>query len=218
MKYTYLTFDCYGTLIDWKAGIEVELRAALGPVRLEGRKLLDAYIRAERVQEASYRRYREVLHDTVLSLSDALGVQVTDGAASRFADSVPRWPSFPDTQRFLKDMGSRGYKRFILSNVDNDLLEETVHRHRFEVDGFVTAEEVRSYKPDTGHWRRFMKKTGANKGSILHVAQSIYHDIIPTQGLGIASAWVNRYRERLPANASPSIIADSLAGLSAAIE
>jgi 2-haloalkanoic acid dehalogenase type II len=213
MTYRYLTFDCYGTLIDWKAGIERELRRALGNIRIGGLELLARYVTAEKAEESTYKKYREVLRRTAKSLSGALGVQVTDEAASRFAASVPRWPAFPDTAKFLRDMEARGYKTYILSNVDNDLLEETIRRKGLHVDGFFTAEEVGSYKPRPGHWLRFMERTGASQDQVLHVAQSIHHDIIPTQQMGIDSAWVNRYAERLPSGVSPSIISDSLRSL-----
>lgn len=213
MKYRYLTFDCYGTLIDWRFGIERELRSALGKVRITGQDLLDAYVSAEKHQESTYKRYREVLRRTVMSLSGELGIDMTEGGAKKFAASVPRWPPFPDTKKFLEEMGSRGYKRYILSNVDNDLLGETIRRNGLEIDGHVTAEDVGSYKPNYGHWTEFMRKTGARKEDILHVAQSVYHDIVPTQELGIASAWVNRYDEPMPVGPHPLLVSDSLAHL-----
>jgi 2-haloalkanoic acid dehalogenase type II len=218
MGYRYLTFDCYGTLIDWRTGIERELASALGDISLRGQDLLNAYGKVEREEEAAYKKYRDVLRRSVLAMSGVLGVDVDEEAARRFAASVPRWPAFPDTAEFLRGMGGRGYKRYILSNVDNDLLEGTIKNNRLEVDGFVTAEEVGSYKPRTGHWVEFLRRTGATKDDVLHVAQSVYHDIIPTQRLGIASAWVNRYAEPLPPDASPSIISDSLASLSKMVE
>ena len=218
MRFRYLTFDCYGTLIDWAAGIETELEAALGPIALRGRRLLDTYVNAEKIQEGSYMKYREVLRRTVLSLSGTLGVEVSDAASNRFASSVPRWPAFPDTREFLHEMGSQGYRRYILSNVDTDLLEETISRHGLEVDGFVTAEQVGSYKPMLGHWVRFMKVTGARREEILHVAQSIYHDIVPTNAMGISSAWINRYGEPLPEGVNPLFLSDSLAHLREVLE
>jgi 2-haloalkanoic acid dehalogenase type II len=218
MKYAYLTFDCYGTLIDWRAGIETELRNVLGDLRVGGDGLLTAYVNSEKAEESSYKKYRDVLRSAAISTSKALGAEISDGAAREFADSVPRWPAFPDTAKFLREMGSRGYVRYILSNVDNDLLEETIRRNRLEVDGFVTAEEVRSYKPNPGHWMGFIRKTGARRNQILHVAQSLFHDIVPAQHLGIASAWVNRYGEPLPPRVSPAIISDSLEALAGVID
>jgi 2-haloalkanoic acid dehalogenase type II len=210
LTYRYLTFDCYGTLIDWRAGIEGELVAALGDIGLRGQDLLNAYVAAEQKEEAGYKRYRQVLRDTALSLSGLLGTTVDGRSADLFASSVPKWPVYADTVKFLRDMGSRGFKRYILSNVDDDLLEETIRRNHLQVDGYVTAEQVGSYKPDPGHWKVFMARTGSKKGEILHVAQSLFHDILPTQKLGIDSAWVNRYGEKLPPVAAPAFIADSL--------
>jgi 2-haloalkanoic acid dehalogenase type II len=212
-RFEVLTFDCYGTLIDWRSGIEAGLRRALGPVGLRGQVLLDAYVEAEKKQESRYMKYREVLSRTAASVAESLGVPADRGAADRFAASVPDWPAFPDTRRFLHVMGDRGYKRYILSNVDNDLLGRTIRKNRLEVDGFVTAEEVGSYKPNPAHWMEFLRRTGAKKEDILHVAQSVFHDVVPTQRLGISSAWVNRYHERLPPGASPLLISDSLKSL-----
>jgi len=108
MKHRYLTFDCYGTLIDWKAGIEAGLRSALGEIGIGGQQLLRAYVEAEQKEESVYKKYREVLRDTAVSLSGTLGRKVDLRAASAFAGSVPDWPAFADTERFLKEMGSRG--------------------------------------------------------------------------------------------------------------
>jgi 2-haloacid dehalogenase len=217
LNYRYLTFDCYGTLIDWRAGIEKELRSVLGEIGVSGQKLLQAYVAAEAKQEEGFKRYREVLKDTVLSMSETLGKKVSDKAADAFASSVPRWPAHGDTAMFLRNAGKSGYKRYILSNVDDDILRETIRLNRLEVEGFVTAEQVGSYKPRPRHWEEFMSRTEAEKGDVLHVAQSVFHDIIPAGNLGIDSAWVNRYDERLPPGASPTIIADSLSSLSAVL-
>ncbi len=218
MKFRYLTFDCYGTLIDWRSGIESSLRREVGKLRLAGQDLIRAYVEAEKGQESGYKKYRKVLSDTARSMSPQLGVEVTSGAAERFAGSVPLWPAFKDTGGFLREVGKRGYKRYILSNVDDDLLEGTIRNNRLDVDGFVTAEQVGSYKPKPGHWLRFMEETGARKEEVLHVAQSLFHDIAPTQEMGIASAWVNRYSEGLPAGLAPLYISDSLKRLGDILE
>jgi 2-haloalkanoic acid dehalogenase type II len=217
LRHRYLTFDCYGTLVDWKTGIEDQLRAALGGVRLGGNGLLRAYMDAEKKQESGYKVYKEVLRDTVLSMSGALGRAVAPESAEEFAHSVPRWPPFPDTREFLHDAGSMGYKRYILSNVDDDLLEETIKRNGLEIDGYVTAEQIRSYKPRPAHWKEFMARTGAGRSEILHVAQSLFHDIVPTGDLGIDSAWVNRYGEAMPFGVAPLYVSDSLAHLALAL-
>lgn len=212
MTYRYLTLDCYGTLIDWKTGIEEALAAAFGG-RVDEERLMTDYLQAEKSEESSYKKYREVLEGSFNSVATSLRATLDPGAAAAFADSLPRWPVFPDSVAFLKEMGSRGYKRYILSNVDNDLLEETIGNAHLEVDGFITAEEVRSYKPEPGHWLEFLRRVGAEREDVLHVAQSLYHDIVPTQGLGIASAWVNRYGGPLPREAAPWAVTDNLRNL-----
>lgn len=218
MRYRYLTFDCYGTLVDWRSGIEREMVRALGGIRLGGKNLLDAYGAAERREESNFKKYREVLRLSVLSMSNDLGVPVGKEAADGFSASVPWWPLFPDTAAFLREMGSRGYRRYILSNVDNDLLEGTIKNGGLEIDGFVTSEEIGSYKPRTAHWTEFLRRTGASKDEVLHVAQSIFHDIFPAQQLGIDAAWVNRYTEPLPPEIAPSLISDSLANLAILVD
>ncbi len=209
--FKYLTFDCYGTLIDWHAGIEENLGKALGRVTLpRGESLLTPYVRLEAQQEGTYKKYRQVLSETAKDVATELGKKVSAHAAAKFAASVPLWPAFTDTASSLKVLGRLGYKRYILSNVDTDLLGETIRRNKLEVDGFVTAEEVHSYKPALGHWQRFLKRTPAKKSELLHVAQSLYHDIRPASTLGIKTAWVNRYRETLPGDVAPWMISDNL--------
>ena len=212
-RFLYLTFDCYGTLIDWRRGIEAALNYTFGKMPLKGHALLDAYEAAEKRQENEYKSYREVLASTAGDLAAGLRMKADTKALAKFASSAPDWPAFPDTAEALRDLGKKGYKRYILSNVDTDLLRGTIAHSRLSVDGFVTAEECKSYKPAFGHWMRFMEKTGAKKEDILHVAQSVYHDIIPTRKLGISSAWVNRYAQALPLDVGPLYICDSLASL-----
>ncbi len=212
-EFNYLTFDCYGTLIDWKTGIEESLARAFGELPLKGDALMDIFVRTENEEEGSYKKYREVLRNTAMRLSDRLGVKLREGGADEFAGSVPRWSAFEDSASVLKKLGRLGYKRFILSNVDTDLLEGSIRRNGLEVDGFVTAEEVRSYKPSYGHWSRFMQKTGAEKKEILHVGQSVFHDMVPAERLGLKTAWVNRYRNPFPKGIEPLFVCDSLESL-----
>jgi 2-haloalkanoic acid dehalogenase type II len=214
MRFRYLSFDCYGTLIDWRKGIAT----ALGARALDSAAVLRAYASEEKKQERRYQSYREVLRKAALSLPGSLGLRVDQDSAARFASSVPDWPAFGDSRGFLRKMGELGYRRYILSNVDTDILEETIRKNSLEVDGYVTAEEVRSYKPAREHWLTFLRKTGARRKEILHVAQSIFHDILPAQDLGIASAWVNRYRDAAPAGAQPLFMSDNLAHLGALLE
>jgi 2-haloalkanoic acid dehalogenase type II len=212
-EFTYLTFDCYGTLIDWKTGIVDSLEKSFGSLAIGRSELMGAYVEAEKKEEGEYKKYRQVLRETFERLASEMGVRAPVGASEKFAESVPDWPAFQDTTASMRKLGEMGYKRYILSNVDEDILRATMARNRFQIDGAVTAEEVGSYKPSPAHWERFFQKTGAKKSEVLHVAQSIYHDIVPTQGMGVASAWVNRYGEALPANVQPLYIVDSLESL-----
>jgi 2-haloalkanoic acid dehalogenase type II len=217
-EFEYLTFDCYGTLIDWKKGIIDSIEKAAGRLPLPADRVMEAYVAAEKKQEGEYKKYREVLKGTFENLVGEVGLSVPKGASERFAGSVPKWPAFQDTAATLRRLGQLGYKRYILSNVDNDLLLGTISRNGLEVDGTVTAEDVGSYKPSPGHWVKFLEKTGAKKERVLHAAQSIYHDVLPTRVLGIASAWVNRYAEPLPPGVEPAYISDSLGNLAKMLE
>lgn len=216
MEFRYLTFDCYGTLVDWRNGIESALESlGFGEMR---RELMAAYLEAEKAEEGTYKKYREVLARSAERLAVRFGVDLGEGEAEKFASSVPEWPAFPDTSAALKEFGRRGYRRYILSNVDTDLLRGTIERNGLEVDGFVTAEEVGSYKPSPGHWVQFMRRTGAKREEILHVAQSVYHDIAPIRDLGISGAWVNRYGEPRPSDLRPAYVTESLEALARALD
>lgn len=218
MTIRYLTFDCYGTLIDWRRGIEKSLADTFGRLPLHGDALMKAYVAEEKLEEATYQKYREVLRKTALRLSERLGLRATEGSATRFANSVPSWPAFPDTAKVVGELGTRGYRRYILSNVDIDILKDTIRRSRLEIDGFVTAEEVGSYKPAHGHWLRFMEETGAAKSEVLHVAQSLYHDILPAEELGINSVWVNRYGDPPLPQAHPTYVVATMAEVAELLE
>jgi 2-haloacid dehalogenase len=136
----------------------------------------------------------------------------SDGAYE-FASSIPSWKPFADTVECLKKLGKMGLKRVILSNVDRDLLKDTVLQNGLEVDGCITAQDVGSYKPSVGHWNRFFDEYKANRESTLHVAQSVFHDIIPTGKMGVANAWINRYSDPEPAGINPTYVFLDLRGL-----
>jgi 2-haloalkanoic acid dehalogenase type II len=218
LRFRYLPFDCYGTLIDWRRGIEESLEAAFGKLSTRGVALMESYAEAERLEEADYQKYREVLRRTALRLTQDIGVGGREESATRFAASVPSWPAFADSAGALRVLGAKGYRRYILSNVDTDLLVGTIQNNGLEVDGFVAAEEVGSYKPSDGHWVKFLEKTGASKEEVLHVTQSVFHDIVPAGRLGFQTAWVNRYGQALPTGIEPLYIADSLEGLASVLQ
>ena len=206
----WATFDCYGTLIDWDAGIRAALARVFGDERAD--KLLRRYHQLEpQVQaEDPSRSYREVMTETMRRL----------GAAARdegsLARSLPSWPPFPDTRAALTAAHERGWKLAVLSNCDRDLLDASVEALGVPVDHSVVAGEIGSYKPAHEHWRRFFADTGAARGRHVHVAQSHFHDITPASELGLRSVWINRLGER--AEPAPTRELPDLARLPATLD
>jgi 2-haloacid dehalogenase len=213
---TYLTMDCYGTLVDWRTGIvesflESFFREKKTP-KLGSGELFERYVKLEARQEKEYTSYREILRKTSHELALQIGVedQYVSSSAITFSKSIEKWPAFADSQVTLREFGRMGFKRFILSNVDREILEKTITNSRLEIDGFVTADQIRSYKPSKVHWLQFLKTAGASKNEVLHIAGSIYHDIIPASELGIRTVWVDRYHDGTALNASPDFTVSSL--------
>jgi len=218
VKFTHLTFDCYGTLIDWRNGLESNLGGLLKRKGLpRDERVYSIYVKLEAEQEGKYRPYKEIMHDTAVSVADHFHISITDEEATQFAESISTWPPFPDTVASLRKMGERGFKRVILSNIDRDLLEKTVTQKSLAIDGHVTAEDVGSYKPSTAHWMRFFEKYKVSKDKTLHVAQSIYHDIFPCNELGLACAWINRYGDVKPPEVNPTFTYPNLSDLLTAL-
>ena len=214
MKFTYLTFDCYGTLVDWKKGIEVNLGELLRKNGLpSGVSVFPVYLKFEAEEEGQYKSYKDVLRDTAIKVAEHLKVSITAKEANLFAKSVPSWPAFSDTVVSLKELGKRGHKRVILSNVDRELLKGTILQNSLDVDGYITAEDVGSYKPSFGHWNRFFEVYKAGRETTLHVAQSMYHDIVPCSKLAISTAWINRYSEANPEGINPTYVLGDLSSL-----
>jgi len=211
MKFPHLTFDCYGTLIDWRKGIEVNLGQILRKNGLAfGVDVFPTYLKFEAEEEDQYKSYREVLRDTAIKVAEHLKLPIAEKEAKAFAASIPSWSPFSDTVETLKELGKMGYKRIILSNIDRAILNETVLQNSLNVDGYITAEDVGSYKPSYGHWNRFFQEYKASKETTLHVAQSIYHDITPCSKLGISTAWINRYSEATPTGLVPTYVFSDL--------
>ena len=195
-----ITFDCYGTLIDWNKGI-------LGALGAEGERqgrvldavsILAAYHAAEpRLQLAGYRPYREVL--TLLEVEIAAGLGWDPPSSPGYlADSLPAWRPFPETNRALRRLRGAGFELGILSNIDDDLLAATREHFEVDFDLLVTAQQMRSYKPAPAHFERALESLGGDGGRMLHVAQSYFHDIRPASRVGIATVWVNRLSEAVP--------------------
>ena len=207
----WATFDCYGTLIDWNAGIRGELARMFGPEAAPG--LLERYHELEpQVQaEDPSRSYRDVLRATLARLGD-----VPDGDEDALARSLPHWPPFPEVPVELDEARRRGWKLGILSNTDRDFIEASKARIGVPFEATVVASEIASYKPGHRHWEEFFARTGAARERHVHVAASLFHDIAPARELGLASVWINRLEE--VADPEPTRELRDLAGLADVLE
>jgi 2-haloacid dehalogenase/putative hydrolase of the HAD superfamily len=216
-RYSVITFDCYGTLIDWESGIaDAFLSAAANEgVTLTREAVLRAYADTEhRVQAASYRPYREILCDTAMGVARVLGWPLVAERAGFLADSLPSWQPFPDTNAALERLAAVS-RLGILSNIDDDLLDATREHFTVAFDVVVSAQQVRSYKPGHAHFQAARDLIGT--ASWLHAAESNFHDIVPTNTLGIGNAWINRQRQTELPGGTPKYKFDDLAGLADAV-
>lgn len=200
-----LTFDCYGTLVDWEAGIITaagRVCASHGTFPAES-EILSAFGEAEHVvQQERYRTYREVLALTLERMGGMLGFRPAGVECDAFAASVGDWPPFPDTIAALQRLGAR-YRLGIVSNVDDDLFARTRKHLRTDFDWIVTAQQVGSYKPAPAHFEEMVMRSGIPRGRTLHIAQSLFHDIGPASALGYATVHVNRPSRGSGSGATP---------------
>ena len=209
-----VSFDCYGTLIDWQAGA----RAALAAMpQLNG---LDLAAVAERrlpveleVEHERYRPYDRVLALSIQRTAREFGVELDDATGRAFAESIADWPPFQDAGGFLRRLTTLGAPLAILSNVTRASLGVSVRKLGAGFDQLVTAEDVRSYKPDPPHWQTLWETRGIEPSQQLHIAGSIAHDIRPAHELGVPTVWVRRFHEPLPDDVQPDLVVQSLAEL-----
>jgi 2-haloacid dehalogenase len=193
-QFECLTFDCYGTLIDWEIGI----LSALKPI-LEGHHrnisdegILELYGAIEpQLESGEYMSYRRVLQRTTQRIAARLSFPLYEGEIDALPNSMPDWRPFPDTVPALQRLKSK-YRLAVISNTDDDLFAETAKSLGVKFDHVITAQQVRSYKPSHANFERALDEIGLPKNKILHCAQSIFHDIVPAKELGIANVWVNR--------------------------
>ena len=200
-----LTFDCYGTLIDWEAGILAALRATLAPSGGDPSddELLEVYWRAEAAAEAgSYRRYREILAGCCRQVCAQFGVEPDDAAAATFGGSVGSWPAFPDSADALRQLQS-SYRLGVITNCDDDLFAASNERLGVRFDWVITAQSVGSYKPDQRNFEAAFAAIVLPRERILHVAQSLFHDHVPAKALGISTVWIDRRHDRPGFGATP---------------
>jgi 2-haloacid dehalogenase len=204
-----LSFDCYGTLIDWETGIA----AVLGPwareagLDLDDEQLLAAYAGHEAAVERDHptARYPDVLATAFRRTGEALGRPVDDAWARRLGDSLPDWPAFPDSAAALASLAAH-YRLIIVSNVNRDGFAASNRRLRGRFAAVITAEDVGAYKPAANHFQalfRTLDDLGVARGELLHVAQSLFHDHVPARNAGLHSVWINRRRDRPGWGATP---------------
>jgi 2-haloacid dehalogenase len=200
-----LTFDCYGTLIDWEAGLWTAFEAILATHGIEatGDDVLERYARHEAAAEAgSYRRYREVLAAGLRGVGDELGFAPTPDEVATFSGSVVDWPAFPDSAAAL-DRLHRRFRLGVVTNCDDDLFAASARRLGMDFDWVVTAEQARSYKPNEANFQLAIERSGLPRERIVHVAQSLYHDHVPAKRLGFRTVWINRRHDRPGSGATP---------------
>jgi 2-haloacid dehalogenase len=193
-RFKFITFDCYGTLIDWETGILSALRPLLETHggKLGDPEVLQLYGELEANAEAGeYRPYRDVLREVVRSLGAQVGFEATAAEQDSLPDSIASWKPFPDTVNALKKLHSR-FQLAIISNIDDDLFAMTAHKLGIDFDQVITASQAGAYKPSPTIFRLAQQKLGVSAQEWLHAGQSIYHDVIPAKSLGISTVWVNR--------------------------
>ncbi|HEY6936191.1 MAG TPA: haloacid dehalogenase type II [Terriglobales bacterium] len=192
-RFRAITFDCYGTLIDWETGLLGALRPVL---RAHGSKLRDEQILAlyaelEPAAQNPYRRYREVLQEVVRGFGKRLGFQASEAEARSLPDSLKDWRPFPDTVAALEKLQTR-FRLAIISNTDDDLFAGTAPHLQVKFDQVITAEQAGAYKPSLAPFRLTLERLGLPKEQVLHAGQSVYHDVVPARSVGLASVLVRR--------------------------
>jgi 2-haloalkanoic acid dehalogenase type II len=221
----WLTFDCYGTLIDWEGGVADALGPFLGSGSdlvgrgANGRRALSArYIQIEaQVEHEAYRPYREVLAEASARLMRELGHPLPAGRERVLPDSLPGWRPFPEVPAALRRLRECGYRIGILSNVDRDLIDTSLPHLGVTPDLIITAEDCRSYKPASGHWTAFHTRTGAEPAHTVHVGASFFHDMVPAAALGYRTVFINRHRDPV-SGAAPTRVLTNLARLPESVD
>jgi 2-haloacid dehalogenase len=222
-QFDVLTFDCYGTLIDWETGIVRALRPILDAhgVTASDEQLLETFARHEAIIEARhYRRYRKVLAECLDRIGADLGFAPTDAEREAFAASAADWPAFSDSPAALRQL-KRRFKLAVITNCDDDLFARSNARLGLDFDWVVTAQQAGAYKPSHRNFERAFETIDAPRESILHVAQSLFHDHVPAKELGLSSVWIDRrhgadgFGATPQASAEPDLTVPDLSSLAA---
>ena len=203
-RFDVLTFDCYGTLIDWETGLVVALHAA----RPEGwpgsdEELLERFaVHEGKAESGPYRTYREVLAESLRGIAGDYGAQIQEEGVRRFSGSVGEWPPFPDSAAALARLAQR-FKLGVITNCDDDLFAASNERLGVRFDWVVTAQQTRTYKPNPNNFEQALDRIPVPHERVMHVAQSLYHDHVPAKRLGLVTAWINRRHGRAGSGATP---------------
>ncbi|MEA5602773.1 haloacid dehalogenase type II [Nostoc sp. UHCC 0252] len=193
-QYKALTFDCYGTLIDWENGILGALKPLLlaHNTNLDDDQILELFADFEaELEKDDYIKYREVLKRVVEKFAERFGFEPTAKELNSLPDSIQHWLPFPDTVEALKTLKQK-FQLVIISNVDDDLFAFSAKHLEVEFDQIITAEQAKSYKPSLNNFRLAIERIDLPLEQILHVAASVYHDIVTAKSLGLSTVWVNR--------------------------
>ncbi len=202
----WATFDCYGTLIDWNGGVRAELSRLFGAERAD--ELLERYHEIEpELQRDGELSYRQVMTDTMRRLGAPAGEEYG------LAEALPGWRAFPEVRAALEEARRRGWRLAVLSNTDDDFIAASQVQIGVTFDEVIVAQEIASYKPAKKHWQEFFARTRAPREGHVHVAASLYHDIVPSNELGLQSIWINRLAESAPDGVQPTRELDDLVAL-----
>lgn len=212
-QFEALSFDCYGTLIDWESGIIPVLRQLVNAhqINMSDQQLLELFAELEpEAQSGDYKPYRQILREVVENMGKRLEFTPTETELNSLAESIQNWQPFPDTVAALNALKQK-YKLVIISNIDDDLFAQTNPHLQIEFDHIITAQQAKSYKPSPHNFEFALEKTGIPSDKLLHIAQSIFHDIVTAKNLGLTTVWVNRRQGQegsgatKPANAEPDL-------------
>ena len=200
-----LTFDCYGTLIDWETGLADAFRPILAAhgIPMDQEDVLTRFARHEAAAESGpYLRYTDVLAAGLRGVAAEHGFAPTDAEIDAFSHSVPDWPAFPDSTDALRHL-ERRFRLGVITNCDDDLFAGSNRRLGVEFDWVVTAEQVGAYKPSEANFRVAFDRLGLPRERIVHVAQSLFHDHVPAKRLGLTTVWIDRRHDRAGFGATP---------------
>ena len=215
-NFKVLTFDCYGTMIDWETGIWQALDtvfAAHGTTMPRAEALTLYHQLEPEAEYGPYQNYKGVLRTVLSGFGERLGFKPTEAELDQFAHSVRDWPAFPDSAQALKALSTK-YTLAVLSNVDDDLFAYSAKKLGEPFTWLVTAEQIHSYKPAPKHFETAFERFGVPREQFLHVAQSLFHDIKTAKSLGLANVWVNRQRQPSPTgDTAPDLEVPDLATL-----